>query len=282
VSDRAATAGVRDAAPGAPATEPRAPAPPASRRLAGRTALVTGGTSGIGLAAARRLAAEGTAVLIVGRDRRRLEAALAELRAARPGATVAGRTADVTDPSEVAAAVDEAARLGTRLDALVASAGIDGEGRDVLDLDPDAFARILDINVRGLFLAGQAAARRMAADGKGGSIVLLASVNGLAAERGFADYNASKGGAVMLARSMARDLAGRGIRVNAVCPGYVRTPMTEGYLADPAALEAIVAGIPLGRVAEPDEIAAVIAFLVSDEASYVTGSAIVVDGGRTA
>ncbi len=255
---------------------------PIDDRLAGRAALVTGGTSGIGLAAAERLAREGAAVFVIGRDPDRLAAALASLQAAVPGAAVAGHTADVTDPGEMSAAVDDAARLTGRLDALVASAGIDGEGRDVLDLDPAAFGRILDVNVRGLFLAGQAAARKMAGDGRGGSIVFLASVNGLEAEPGFADYNASKGGAVLLARSMARDLAGRGIRVNAVCPGYVRTPMTQGYLADPAALEAILAGIPLGRVAEPDEIAAVIAFLVSDDSSYVTGSAIVVDGGRTA
>ncbi len=260
----------------------RAVVAPSRGRLAGRAALVTGGTSGIGLATARRLASEGAAVMVVGRDVARLERALATLRRDAPGATIAGRVADVTDAAAIAAAVEEASGLASRLDALVASAGIDGEGRDVLDLDPDAFARILDVNVRGLFLAGQAAARRMAADGRGGSIVFLASVNGLEAEPGFADYNASKGGAVLLARSMGRDLAGRGIRVNAVCPGYVRTPMTEASLADPATLQTILAGIPLGRVAEPDEVAAVIAFLVSDESSYVTGSAIVVDGGRTA
>jgi NAD(P)-dependent dehydrogenase (short-subunit alcohol dehydrogenase family) len=122
----------------------------------------------------------------------------------------------------------------------------------------------------------------MAADGRGGSIVLMASVNGLIAdEPRFADYNASKGGAVLLARSMAVDLATRGIRVNAVCPGYVRTPMTQGYLADPAALSAILSHVPIGRVADPEEIASVIAFLASDEASYITGAAIVVDGGRS-
>ena len=252
------------------------------RRMTGRTALVTGGTSGIGLATAARLAREGASVFVVGRDRHRLDGALAELRAAVRGATVMGRAADVTDGAAMAAVVDEAARLGSRLDVLVAAAGVDGEGRDVLDLDPSAFLRVLDINVRGLFVAGQAGGRRMAADGRGGAIVLVASVNGLVAEVGFADYNASKGGAVLLARSMARDLADRGIRVNAVCPGYVRTPMTAGYLADPATMATITKGIPLGRVADPDEIAAVIAFLVSDEASYVTGSAIVVDGGRTA
>jgi 3-oxoacyl-[acyl-carrier protein] reductase len=174
-----------------------------------------------------------------------------------------------------------AADIGGRLDVVVACAGIDGQGRDVLDLDPDAFARVLDVNLRGLFLAAQAGARLMTADGRGGSIVLMASVNGLIAEPMFADYNSSKGGAVLLARSMAVDLARRGVRVNAVCPGYVRTPMTEGYLADPAALAEILAHIPIGRVADPEEVAAVIAFLASDEASYITGAAIVADGGRS-
>lgn len=246
------------------------------------TVLVTGGTGGIGFAAALRLARDGWAVFLVGRDEVRVGDAVARLRRENESATVDGCAADVTDARAIEEAVDRASRLRGRLDGLVAAAGIDGEGRDVLDLDDAAFAQILDVNVRGLFLAGQAAARRMVSDGLGGSIVLVASVNGLAAEPGFVDYNASKGGAVLLARSMARDLAGRGIRVNAVCPGYVRTPMTEGYLADPATLATINAGIPMGRVAEPDEIAAVIAFLISREASYVTGSAIVVDGGRTA
>jgi NAD(P)-dependent dehydrogenase (short-subunit alcohol dehydrogenase family) len=255
--------------------------PPAAR-FAGKAALVTGGTSGIGLAAARRLAEEGAAVLVLGRNADRLGGALTRLRDEVPGATFEGRTADVTDAKAIAEAVAATAGPTGRLDVLVAAAGIDGEGRDVLDLDPDAFGRVLDVNVRGLFLAGQAAARAMTKDGRGGAIVLVASVNGLAAEPGFADYNASKGGAVLLARSMGRDLAGRGVRVNAVCPGYVRTPMTEAYLRDSAALATINAGIPLGRVARPEEIAAVIAFLASDEASYVTGSAIVVDGGRTA
>ncbi len=255
---------------------------PSTARFAGKAALVTGGTSGIGLAAAQRLAVEGAAVFVLGRDEGRLRAALVRLRSAAPGAEFSGGAVDVTDPAAVDAAVARAAATTGRLDVLVAAAGIDGEGRDVLDLDPANFASVMATNVTGMFVAAQAGARRMVADGRGGSIVLIASVNGLAAEPGFVDYNTSKGGAVLLARSLGRDLAGRGVRVNAVCPGYVRTPMTEAYLGDPSTQETINAGIPLGRVAQPEEIAAVIAFLASDEASYVTGSAIVVDGGRTA
>ena len=255
-------------------------------RFAGKAALVTGGASGIGLAAARRLAREGAAVLIadLGPDRlaRAVGIVMEEAKAAGAGAFVEGFEGDVTDPRAMEGAAAAAAGLAGRLDVVVACAGIDGQGRDVLDLDPEAFARVLDVNLRGLFLAAQAGARLMTADGQGGSIVLMASVNGLIAdEPRFADYNASKGGAVLLARSMAVDLATRGIRVNAVCPGYVRTPMTQGYLADPAALSAILAHVPIGRVADPEEIASVIAFLASDEASYITGAAIVVDGGRS-
>jgi glucose 1-dehydrogenase len=256
-------------------------APDGRARFLGRTALVTGGSSGIGRAVARRLAREGAAVMLVGRDPAKVAEAIAEVRAASEagGAAVDGVALDVTDEASVRAAADAAARLGRRLDICVASAGIDGAARNALDLDVDGFRRVLDVNVVGLFIAARAAAQRMAADGEGGAIVLNASVNGLIAEPDFADYNASKGGAVLLARSLARDLAPRGIRVNAICPGYTRTPMTAGYLDDAATLATIVGRIPLGRIAEPDEIAAAVAFLCSDDASYVTGASLVVDGG---
>jgi NAD(P)-dependent dehydrogenase (short-subunit alcohol dehydrogenase family) len=258
------------------------------RRFRGCGALVTGGSSGIGLATACRLAAEGASVVLVGMTAAKVAAAEREVRrvaeeswARRAEQTprVQGRVADVTDPAAMEAAAEAAFALAGRLDVLVGAAGIDGEGKDALDLDPAVFARVLDVNVRGLLLASQSAARRMS---PGAAIVLVASVNALHTEARFADYNASKGAAVLLARTLAVDWARRGIRVNAVCPGYVRTPMTEAYLDDPDTLAEILDHVPMGRIADSDEIAAAIAFLASAEASYLTGSSIVVDGGRSA
>ena len=258
------------------------------RRFRGRGVLVTGGSSGIGLAAARRLAVEGASVVLVGRTPAKVAAAKQEITRAVAAEwagrrelepVVDGRVADVTDPAAMAEAADAVLAIAGRFDVLVAAAGVDGEGKDALDLDPAVFARVMDVNVGGLLVASQAAARRMT---DGGAIVLVSSVNAVATEAHFADYNASKGAAVLLARSLAIDWAARDIRVNAVCPGYVRTPMTEAYLDDPATLEEILSNVPMGRVADADEIAAAIAFLASPEASYITGSSFIVDGGRSA
>jgi NAD(P)-dependent dehydrogenase (short-subunit alcohol dehydrogenase family) len=263
----------------------------AGARFVGKTALVTGGSSGIGLATATRLVAEGASVVILARDQGRIGEAVLALRevAAVTGELlgiepprVEGASVDVMDEDGVRLAADAAAKLGDRLDICIASAGMDGAADDALEIPVEEFRKVLEVNVLGLFIAARAAAERMALDRLGGAIVLVASVNGLIAEPEFADYNTSKGGAVMLARSLAKDWAGKGIRVNAICPGYVDTPMTAAYLAAPPTAATIVGRIPMGRVADPTEIAAAIAFLASDDASYVTGTAMIVDGGWTA
>jgi NAD(P)-dependent dehydrogenase (short-subunit alcohol dehydrogenase family) len=248
------------------------------RRFEGRGALVTGGGSGIGRAAAARLLREGARVVINGRRQNVLDDALQELRGL---GEVAAVRADVSRDDEVEGLVAEAlARLG-RIDVLVNSAGIDGAGVGALELDPAAWRRVLEVNLTGPFLVARAVARHMAAAG-GGAIVNVSSLNGVAAEPHFAEYNSSKGGLDTLTRSLAVDLVHDNIRVNAVCPGYILTPMTERYIADPAVGGAITAAIPMGRVGDPSEVAAAIAFLASDDASYITGELLVVDGGRRA
>lgn len=239
----------------------------------GRRVLVSGGTSGLGLACAERLAAEGARVWILG-------SSLDTVAAARGRAPFAGAAAcDVADEGEVVAAVTEAAdALGGGLDAAFVNAGIDGEGRPALELSAAHFRRVLDVNVVGTFLVARECAKRM---GGGAGIVVNASVNGVRAEAGFADYNASKAAAVSLAQTLALDLAPQRIAVTAICPGYVRTRMTERYLDDPATAPALLADIPAGRFGEPEDVAALVAFLVSPEASYMTGSVITIDGGRS-
>jgi NAD(P)-dependent dehydrogenase (short-subunit alcohol dehydrogenase family) len=234
--------------------------------------LISGGTSGIGLAAARRLAADGARVWILGSRDETVRAALDQL-------DVAGGTAcDVADETAVEAAVGAAAGVLGGLDGAFVNAGIDGEDKPVLELSAAHFRRVLDVNVIGTFLVARAAARAM---GPGSAIVVNASVNAVRAEAGFADYNASKAAALSLARTMALDLAERRIAVSAICPGYIPTPMTAPYLDDPATAAELLAAIPAGRFGDPGEVAALVAFLLSGEAGYLTGSAITVDGGRS-
>jgi 3-oxoacyl-[acyl-carrier protein] reductase len=251
-------------------------------RFDGRSALITGGSSGIGRATAARLASEGARVVINGRTPNRVEAALSELSAPDGYPLgVSGIAADISRPEEAEALVARVIEQLGRIDILVNSAGIDGAGVNALELTNEEWRRVLDVNLTGPFLVARAAARNMVENG-GGVIVNVASLNGLEAEPNFADYNSSKGGLVMLTRSLAIDLVKRNIRVNAVCPGYILTPMTEEYANDPEVGPAIRQAIPMGRFGDPAEVAAAIAFLASDDASYITGEALVVDGGRFA
>jgi NAD(P)-dependent dehydrogenase (short-subunit alcohol dehydrogenase family) len=240
--------------------------------FADRRVLVSGGTSGIGLAAARRLAADGARVWIIGSRDETVRAALDEL-------DVAGGTAcDVADEDAVEAAIGAATAALGGLDGAFVNAGIDGEDKPVLELTAAHFRRVLDVNVIGTFLVARAAARAMA---PGSAIVVNASVNGVRPEAGFADYNASKAAAVSLAQTMALDLAERRIAVSAICPGYIPTRMTAPYLDDATTAAELLAGIPAGRFGEPGEVAALVAFLLSGEAGYLTGSVITIDGGRS-
>jgi meso-butanediol dehydrogenase / (S,S)-butanediol dehydrogenase / diacetyl reductase len=237
--------------------------------LEGKRVVVTGGTSGIGEATSRRFIAEGASVvaLALGED----EVATAPERI--PG--VRAIRCDVADRAQVEAAFEHI----DGVDVLVANAGISIR-KPFLEIEPDDWQRVLDVNLTGVFHCAQLAARRMRDDSRGGAILMTASTNGLTGHENYADYNASKAGVILLARTMARELA-PDIRVNAVCPGYVLTPMQEAEYT-PEMLAAVNQSIPLQRHASPDEIAALYTFLASDEGAYFTGAVISIDGGETA
>jgi meso-butanediol dehydrogenase/(S,S)-butanediol dehydrogenase/diacetyl reductase len=240
--------------------------------LTGKRVVVTGGTSGIGEATSRRFLAEGArvAALAVGED----EVATAAERI--PG--ISALLCDVADAKAVEQTFARIDELLGGIDVLVANAGISIR-KPFLEIEAADWQRVLDVNLTGVFHCAQQAARRMTA-ADGGVILMTASTNGLTGHEYYADYNASKAGVILLARTMALELA-PSVRVNAVCPGYVLTPMQEAEYT-PEMLEQVNATIPLGRHARPDEIAALYAFLASDEGAYFTGAVISMDGGETA
>jgi 3-oxoacyl-[acyl-carrier protein] reductase len=233
-----------------------------------RAAVVTGAGSGIGRATAHRLAADGWGVTVADVDGPRAAATAEAI-----GAAALADTCDVASEDAVEALMAaHMARFG-RLDGLVANAGIP-DGRPVLEERLDTWRRVLDVNLTGVFLCGRAAARLMA---PGSAIVNTASTYGEVTEPGAGAYSASKGGVRMLTKSMALELGPAGIRVNAVGPGWIRTGMNP--LDDAERVRGIEAGIPLARIGTPEDVADVIAFLLSDDARYVSGQTLFVDGG---
>ncbi len=235
--------------------------------------LVTGGASGIGAATAARFLEEQSRVAILDRD----EVGCRRIRQQLP-ALAAAIVADVSGEQATDAAFDQLDRLFGGLDILINNAGISIRNR-FLDVTDEEWSQVLSVNLTGVFRVAQRAARRMVKAGSG-VILNMGSTNGLAGYPFYAGYNASKAGVILLARTLARELA-PAVRVNAVCPGYVLTPMQEAEYT-PEMLAEVDAGIPLGRHARPEEVAALYAFLASDESAYVTGAAIAIDGGETA
>ena len=252
------------------------------RGLAGRRVLISGGSSGIGLAAAERFLAEESRVFIAGLDADEVDAAVIGLR---PRGVIAGLAGDISSEPDVAMITSAARDALGGLDILINNAGT-ARRSAFLDITPGEWDRVIAVNLRGMFLVAQSVSRHMVERGGGGVIINMSSTNGLAGEQDYAHYNASKGGVLLLTKTMAVELGSHGIRVNALCPGYIRTPLNEAISASIGGAEFETAyaraRIPLGRAGRAEEVAAAYAFLASDDASFIHGTALVIDGGQLA
>lgn len=250
-------------------------------RFAGKVVIVTGGGTGIGRGIASRFGREGAEVVVAGRRADPLNQVVAEITEA--GGKAWAQTADLRDVAQIQALVDAVLARSGDLDVLINNAGLAGEGA-FLDVTPEYYDDVLDTNLRGCYFMGQRAARAMIARGHGGSIINITSIDATAADGPYSTYCSAKAGLVNLTRSMAFELAPYGIRANGIAPGFTMTEMTSSAVSAEELdyLTTRFERVPMRRLGTVEEVAAVAAFLASDEAPYINGSNITIDGGLTA
>ncbi len=242
-----------------------------------KVTIITGAAQGIGLACGQRFAQEGARVVLADINTEKGEAAAESIRSAGGDAIFVG--CDVGDKAQVVPLIEKTVERYGRLDVMISNAAI-LHIASILDLEEEDYDRVVRVNLKGFFLAGQAAARQMVAQGGGGSIINMSSIQAVITLPNILTYSICKGGVKSLTVSMALALADKGIRVNAIGPGSIATDMVMQLMVDDAARDKLLSRTPLGRLGDPSEVASVAVFLASDESSYVTGETIYVDGGR--
>jgi 3-oxoacyl-[acyl-carrier protein] reductase len=245
-------------------------------KLGGKVAVVTGSSRGIGRAIAIKLAKEGAYVVVNSRKKESAQKVVDEIK--RSGGKAIAIGGDVSNPKTAKKLVGAAVKEFGSLDIFVNNAGVISYA-NFLDLKEEQWDSLMAVDLKGVFMCSQAAARQMIKQGNGGKIINLSSIAGFIGFHNLAHYCAAKAGVIELTKQMALELAPYKINVNSVGPGAIKTAMTKQIESDPKQLKQIIARIPLGRMGEPEEIANVVAFFASDEASYVTGETIFVDGG---
>ncbi len=248
-------------------------------RLQDKVTVITGAAAGIGRACAERFAAEGAKVVLADIDVTKGQEAAEAIQ--ESGGDAIFVTCDAGDKAQVDALIEFAVAAFGRLDCAIANAAI-VHACDFLELAEEDFDRVLRVNLKGVFLTGQAAARRMVAQGTPGTIVNMSSVNAVMAIPSITPYVVAKGGVNQLTKVIALSLADKGIRVNGIGPGSIATEMAQAVLSDPEKARGALMRTPLGRFGEPEEVASVAVFLASEDSSYITGQTIYPDGGRLA